>query len=192
MEDPIAELCGNGLLPKLPFQLEEKEEAELTNAFINPKDFFASYQLCSVPISKQERKDILTSLCEKVSQDLDSNWWEHLRPKCRTDILLFLGESSSGRDVSWSDVDCSNLRDEIGSRLNLGLKGSQGVEQWFEKNFQDSLTPNETDFFVILQSVKEKLSKSNWKYFPACVHAFGWIIQRVKVLIYFLDLVFLF
>lgn len=196
--DFIVEQCQRGVLPKLSFLMEEHDESSLSAYFEKPTDSLPkSNGSCTnsndvtyaSPLSIAERAEILSKLLEILKADETFAWWPNLPSKSRAAVIIFLSENSSTSNL-WCDQTCSNLVSDVCREVSKRVQYNEGkvsntsngdLTTWFEKNFEDSLTPNETDFYGILQLVKTKYNKKDWKYYPASTCGFCWILQQIPV-----------
>ncbi|CAL8137958.1 unnamed protein product [Orchesella dallaii] len=191
--EPIEDKCTTSIFPKLPFLLEDHEDTVLKAFFANPKDNLPQ-QTCpdpplSLPLSIQDRIRILTTLLERVQTPGSFQWWIELSSKARAHVIIFLSENAGDR-LPWSTLESRDIVKNICNKITSGLKASdveyaeeqecEGLSLWFQWNFSHSLTPQDADFHIILQLLRKKLKKVDWKYFPVSAHAFGWLLKQIQ------------
>lgn len=191
MEDEIAKLCESRLLPKLPFLLEERDESSLEAFFREPifEDKVSGKQL-QLDISLAKNNEILEKLVNKLKDDADLEWWRKLTPNSRANIIIFLSENYDESQL-WSNSELSSLVTNVCNQLSGKLCDNESnttvcseekaLSLWFRQNHDHCLTPKDTDFRKILQVIRVKYTKADWKYYPASVHGFGWILNQVTV-----------
>lgn len=199
MDAELTELCADGIFPKLSFLLEELDDANLKVYFESPGEkspvdqAAASQTNLNNAISLVERKQILVKLLNKLEEVGSFEWWHKMPSKSRIQIIIFLSESADGSQL-WSNTDCSNLVRKICQQVSIRLKEADSNDPdyidveldddlgcWFRRNYEECLTYKETDFHNIVQQVRGKYNKADWKYYPPSVSGFEWILHQIYV-----------
>ncbi|CAG7713866.1 unnamed protein product [Allacma fusca] len=101
-------------------------------------------------------------------------------------LIVLVGEHRDP-DKPWTSRELIKKCDLIVMEIcTLLRKSSDTVDKdrpfdvAFGYDIQTAGTPRKTIFFLCLQNLRQKLRPSTWKYFPAAVASFAWIVTQVK------------
>lgn len=193
VDDSVVKLCQRGIFPKLNFLLETRDSKSLETYFESPPRSHDEAE--GQPLSLPERVEILKTLLSIAQSREVKDWWcEKLGSKSRAIVVIFLSENHDGTKP-WSNEECQRLvsgicenlisrviiSDNDGDGAQKTVNSRQDLSAWFHRNFEDCSSPNQSDFFNIVQMNKIKFSKQDWKYYSINAHGFSWIIRQIRV-----------
>ena len=163
----IGTIAERSLVLELPFLLEEKDPQTLESFFRNPPD----------GISTSGRTQSLKSILLLLSSQNELNYLA-VDKKCMTKLMLFLSEQTDAAK-SWSSTVNSKLVAQIVEKISAGGKDLKNV---LRTDLKAAVTPHKTLFYEIMVCLKTKLRRERWKYFPAAVSGFYWILTQMEVI----------
>ena len=142
------------------------------------------------------KKDVINSKFEEIHgklSTLERTWTdpELLPQKLKqllVPIILAIGEEHDWKKP-WSSTELAQKATTIAMDLFMVLMGkpvavmeTASVEDLLTLDLNTEGSPRLSLFFLCLQNLRQRLKPDTWKYYPASVAAFSWLVQQVKVI----------
>jgi hypothetical protein len=201
----ISKLATSSLVPKLPFNQDDKSCSELRTYFSSKKIVKTVSEdskdedgdCCCTTTS--ERTDnlreiyriLLTQMKETEEDEGRFRRQNNLGSSSSwiADLILLLGEQHDG-SKPWSCPENDALVSDIirilkllilDGNKNINANKGELLEELFLQDFAETVAASKTVFGRSVKTLRSKLRQDCWRQFPAAVHAFQWISYQVKV-----------
>jgi hypothetical protein len=204
----ISKLATSSLVPKLPFNPDDKSCSELRTYFSSKKIVKTASEdskdedgdCCTTTSERTDNlreihRILLTQMKETAEEDegrfrrqnnlgsssSSSSWI--------ADLILLLGEQHDG-SKPWSCPENDALVSDIirilkllilDDNKNINANKDELLEELFLQDFAETVAASKTVFGRSVKALRSKLRQDCWRQFPAAVHAFQWISYQVKV-----------